>query len=264
MPDDSRIWMLEGEITANGYIYGIYNAHDPIDKGIGNFFLKVNHNRVMHGLWSGYDSVNGKITSGKYTFHPIDSKVSIFGMTESDISQVLDVSDQELGKNYLSDELFKDAIGNPDKYVCKVAKSKTENKIAGFCLSIIVNPAEIVEQFSSYGVKLPRSLLHAEKVGLINTIAIRNNHQGHGVGFESVKNTINSLKEKDIHCFCSIGWKNSKTGKINISNILKTLNFQEIAEIPEFWKKDSEEKGYDCPVCGTPCTCSAVIYSLSL
>lgn len=71
MSDDNREWYLEGDISSSGYINGIYHALDPHDRGVGNFFLYINHDKTMEGIWSGYDEVNDKISSGRYTFLPV-------------------------------------------------------------------------------------------------------------------------------------------------------------------------------------------------
>lgn len=56
----------------------------------------------MFGLWSGYDSVNGKITSGKYIFHPVYKDFTIIDLEKGYIPQLLDIADEELGKDYLT------------------------------------------------------------------------------------------------------------------------------------------------------------------
>src|SRR5690606_35146465 len=82
---ENRKWIIEGEITIGGHIHGIYFAEDPHDKGIGNFFLYINHRRHMEGLWSGYDSINQKITSGRYSFMPILKDVKLRQLLPGDI-----------------------------------------------------------------------------------------------------------------------------------------------------------------------------------
>ena len=56
----------------------------------------------------------------------------------------------------------------------------------------------------------------------------------------------------------STAWK--RAGKINIGNILLRSGYNVMTEIPDYWYKDSVEKGYLCPQCGNPCHCSCVIF----
>lgn len=76
-----------------------------------------------------------------------------------------------------------------------------------------------------------------------------------------VKDSIDEFKRREIKTVCSIAWKSKY--RTNIGGILKRLGFEQILEIQNYWKEDSIEKGYSCPVCGgPPCKCSAVIYNL--
>ena len=59
-----RCWTLDGTISPNGYIYGIYSAEHYADDGIGNFILHIQSADRLEGIWSGYDSINKYIASG--------------------------------------------------------------------------------------------------------------------------------------------------------------------------------------------------------
>ena len=63
-----RSWILNGHITKMGYLYGEYYAERESDGGFGNFFLEATDNGDLEGLWSGFDSRNNEICSGRYTF----------------------------------------------------------------------------------------------------------------------------------------------------------------------------------------------------
>lgn len=263
MPKDKRSWIIEGEISSNGHIYGIYYAEDPIDKGIGNFFLKVDNKRRMVGLWSGYDSVNGKITSGRYEFYPILTGVKIMNMKKSDIPQIIEISDQELGKDYLNHNDIEQMIDSKEDYICKVAYCSDESKIVGFCLGFIINPEKLQSLLKVESAKIPRFLRLSDKIGVIKTVAVEKNYQGYGIGKKLVEDCYNELVKRGVQSVFSIAWKNGEV--INIGGILTLLGFKKYLEINRYWEKESLEKGYFCPVCGNPpCACSAVIYAKAI
>lgn len=263
MQEDDRKWIIEGQLSANGHIHGLYNAEDPLDMGIGNFFLKIDHNKNMSGLWSGYDSVNQKITSGKYQFFPIVKNYTIIDLERVHIPQLLEISDNQLGKDYLSFEDLDQAISNRDKFICKVAFNRSDNKIMAFCLCPIIEPNNINTIIKLSGRPMPRSVLHSELVGIIKTVAVGERYQGRGIGRNLTSACYKELLQKRVQSICSVAWK--QDGHVNIGGILISLGLKVHVEISDYWMDDSLEKGYDCPECGQPpCHCTAVIYIQSV
>jgi len=62
------------------------------------------------------------------------------------------------------------------------------------------------------------------------------------------------------HRFCAMAWK-SVDGTINIESILRRMGMTPHIEIPGYWNQMVDSPGgHDCPVCGRPCKCSAVLY----
>ncbi|MDR1034123.1 MAG: hypothetical protein LBL41_05095 [Bifidobacteriaceae bacterium] len=68
--ENSLDWKLSGTLTKEGYFSGIYSAISPWDHGNGYFFLTIGGDKVMRGMWSGYDRKNDQVSSGKYKFVP--------------------------------------------------------------------------------------------------------------------------------------------------------------------------------------------------
>jgi hypothetical protein len=126
MPDDDRQWTLEGEISEEGYINGIYYAVDPHDRGVGNFFLYINHDRNMEGLWSGYDEVNDQISSGRYTFTPVFDAFQLQELAAENIPAVVDIADRRLGRDYLSADLLKSSLKEESDYFTRIAVVESE------------------------------------------------------------------------------------------------------------------------------------------
>lgn len=263
MPEDDRTWIIEGEAISTGHIYGVYFAEDPIDKGIGNFFLKVDNKRNMFGVWSGYDSANGKITSGKYIFHPVYRKFEITDLQKEYIPQLLDISDQVLGKDYLKYEDLEKVLNNQEEYMCKIVLNTKNRKVIGFCLCLIVTPEILPSILKMPKERIPGALRHSEKIGVLKTTAIAGEYQGHGIGKKLTDECYRTMLKSNVQSICSVAWKNGD--RINIGGILDSLGFKKYTEIENYWKDDSLKNGYACPVCGKPpCLCSAVIYTQSV
>lgn len=255
----NRKWLIEGEISSNGYIYGIYYADEPTDKGIGNFFLTIDNDHIMNGLWSGYDSVNKKITSGQYTFKPIYKNFYMIDLKEKHIPSVLEISDNELGKDYLSYSDIEKVL-NDKNYICKIAIDKDTNKVIAFGLCLIVSPDEVKKIIDWPDNKISRALKHSNEIGVLKTISVLKDFQGKGIGKLVTERCYNELIDREVNSICSIAWKNGNI--TNIGGILLDLGFNEYASINDYWKDDSINKNYNCPVCGKPpCRCIGVIYT---
>ncbi len=258
-----RSWRIEGKISSNGYFYGIYFAENPVDPGIGNFFLKIYNDKSMEGLWAGYDSVNEKIASGRYSFRPIYEGYDIIHIKNEHIPQIILISDIELGKDFFADHQLRSAIEDKENIVFWVAINRLDNKVIGFVLCYVCSLEEATKIIFWPENNTPKSFAYSRKIGLIKSIVVRKEYQGYGVGSRLVEEVYEDLKQKGVDSFCSIAWKNEK--KVNVEGILTSLGFNAYAEIDNYWKAQSDELGYHCPSCGAPpCTCTGVIFTRHL
>jgi len=261
LTDENRIWILEGQISKGGHIHGIYYAKDPHDQGVGNFFLYVNHARVMEGLWSGYDAVNQKIASGRYIFRPAVKHMQVRAITEEDVPSIIAIADDELGKDYVTVDRLQRLLDQAptQKFFCSVAVL-SDDSLAGFCIYSVITPEELKEKMKVPPEDIPKALLHSSRIGMIETVAIRRQHQRRGIGYRLVSGAVEELTKKQVGVICAIGWK-SKKG-VNIGGIFKNLKFQEIRQYDRYWEEDSVKNQYHCPDCGhPPCLCSAVLFA---
>jgi len=262
LTEDGRTWILEGQISRSGHIHGIYYAKDPHDRGIGNFFLYVYRDRVMEGLWSGYDSVNQKITSGRYTFLPVvTKKLKVRPMTEEDLPSIIAIADDELGKDYVPIDRLQSLLEEAQerKRFCTVAVLP-DGSLAGFCMYSVITPEELKEKMKVPPEEIPKALLHSSRIGMLDTAAVRSQHQRKGIGYRLVSGAVEDLLNRQVGVICALGWE-SKKG-VNIGGILNTLRFQELRRYERYWEEDSVKYNYSCPDCGRPpCRCSAVLFA---
>jgi ribosomal protein S18 acetylase RimI-like enzyme len=251
----SQKWLIEAEISDMGNIYGIYRAENPNDRGVGNLFLSINTDFSMHGIWSGFDEENDAISSGKYSFRPIAKDVEIVNAKKKHWSRILQISDCELGKDYISDANLSKIVDD-ESYLSRVAV--INGKVVGFAIAKTVGFADLETLLKVERTKIPRFLSVNDKIGYISVVAVGRSGQGVGIGFKLVKDLVDTLEEDGITSFCCTAWKNSD--RINVGNILKSLDFEEGITIENYWTEDSIQNKYDCPECGNPCKCSAVMF----
>lgn len=250
---DGREWILSGDLSTNGYIHGIYYAADPIDKGIGNWFLRVRNDRRMDGLWSGFDSVNGIITSGRYLFTPLLRGFTIRTANAADTLSILRIADDQLGTGYVDHESVASVEGT-----CGFSLvAELDGEVVGFAFCLRLDRDEAAKMTRQ---SAPRYLRYADTVGVIKTVAVTKRLQGRGVGSALAQASIERFRAEGTRALFSIAWKTDSG--INIAGVLEGQGFSQVAEIPGYWREDSLDSSFECPECGTPpCECAAVIYS---
>ncbi len=258
-----RTWILEGEVSDDGHIHGIYFAEDPVDKGIGNFFLKVDNHRNMSGLWSGYDSENGRIESGKYTFKHVNRKIVVLDFSDRYVTSIVSIADKQIGQDYISSELIGKCMADPENFIGKLAFDKEIRKVVGFSISYRVDQSQLHELIKVDHKHIPRMLTYARSLGVIKSIAVDDESKGQGIGTLLIEETMHTFKKRGIHTAFTVAWK-SRLGT-NLHGVLSQLNFEQLIELPNYWKEDSIKENFTCPVCGNPpCLCSAVIYGMNI
>jgi ribosomal protein S18 acetylase RimI-like enzyme len=255
----NRKWVVEGEISRNGHLYGIYYANNPHDKSVGNFFLYINPDDSMDGLWGGYDSSNRKINYGKYIFHPVCKDFMPSKLSEKYLPAVIAISDRLLGKNYLTIDMLRISVSdNEDKHFGYIAVKN--NEVIGFCLHSVFTNEEFKKTVLIPEEEIPKAINYSPIIGLLQTIAVKKQYQKQGIGTALVKQCISDLEEKSTPVITAVGWRSTKG--VNIEGVLLNLGFVKMKEVKDYWKEDSLEKKYKCHDCGDPpCTCEAVIYA---
>lgn len=254
---DNKAWSLEGEITEGGYIYGYYAAISPHDKGVGNFFLEMRDSGNMEGFWSGFDAENKVVTSGRYSLRRVPA-FRIRRAGAADIPQLLALSAGTLGEGYI-ETLLESRSGREKDGLFSVAIVK--KKPIGYCFAYNVASEDWGKITKGKDVRLPIDVRHAMGEGhlaIIQTIAVDPEMQGCGIGNALFEYTLDKLSKRGIKRYVSLAWKSSEG--TNIEGLLVRHGFQLFAEFEQFWKEDSIEAGYECPACGHPCNCSAVLY----
>lgn len=123
-----------------------------------------------------------------------------------------------------------------------------EDKVVGFFIFKILSEKSVAYLTS----KSESEILEVKSIG------IHKAHQRKGLGSYVFSQAEIIAKQHQINdCYC-LAWK--RNNKVAMHNIHIKAGFTIASEVSNYWKTDSEAKGYNCPECGNPCLCSAVIY----
>ena len=261
--DDSRTWSMEGRIHGDGRVSGSYRADDPHDSGLGAFFLE-SQDSGLEGMWSGYDSQNKSVTAGRWSFQRIE-KQTVEKTTRSDVGKVTALLGSALGIRYLTRNDVTAYLDNKDSTVVSL-KSKENGAPVGAAIATLLHGITSLEglvprdQMESVKRLLPE--LDFNRVSYLKSLAVSPKNQGLGGATALVRALIDWSSELSATMVFAIGWKDHNG--CHIQGVLEGLEFEVRGEIENFWHADSEEQGYDCPTCGQPCTCSAVLFSRSI
>jgi ribosomal protein S18 acetylase RimI-like enzyme len=243
-------WTIEGRIS--GYhVIGRYSAESHFNAGVGTFFLRIRDNGILDGIWSGFDAENSKVTNGRYIFKrklypqllPIERQV---------LPSILRIAEKQLGDSYVSESslLGEGRFG----YYATIA-----GKPAGFCVGRLLPVQKFLDLYQKIKERGVRSLGLADTLGLITCIAVDEDYKERGVGNALIDRCASVLVAQGAQVLASTGWKSSNG--VHIGGLMKMHGFEQLMEIPDFWKEDSVTHNYKCPECGPPpCHCSAVFY----
>ncbi len=168
-------------------------------------------------------------------------------IVNTDLPSVISIANEELGNNYFEGVLNNEKIDNLS--ILRVIE-KDNHEIAGFCYAYLAPPESLD------GILTPLS--SGLKTAILKTIAIKNRYKNTGLGKTMIDDMIRELELIHTQIIISTVWYNQLNPAIRI--IMNNSDFKLHKEIPNYWTNDSIEKGYQCPVCGHPCICSAIIY----
>lgn len=167
------------------------------------------------------------------------------------LKDILKLSDEALGENYLSENEFYQIGKSPD-YYCFVGLY--DKIFAGFSFFQLVKPENLVQIFDEHIVKLVlQNCQNNKPVGYRKHTAVRPEFRNLGIGTLLVKSSNEMLKSL-AGCIITTVWENKKDFMLKI---LIKEGFKRLLSIPDFWYKSSLEMGYECPLCGNPCHCEA-------
>jgi ribosomal protein S18 acetylase RimI-like enzyme len=249
---DRKEWELKASVVRDRYITGYYANVDILQHGIGTFFLKIENNLDLEGSWSGYDEENNQVSSGKYVFRKT-VPVQIRNIKRSEYNTVLNLGSGYLGDGYVLGLLHE------ERYETLVAEYNGE--VVGFVSFGLLDQNDVPAPLFSELINKDHGLRKAHKgkgVYLLVSACVEKKWRGRGIGVKLLKEAIGTIRARKPSFILSMAWKYD--GKVHSEGMLIQQGFEQVKEIQNFWKQFSEENNAKCPICGIPCTCSAVVY----
>lgn len=289
--ESGRSWTLKGEIDKNGRILGRYGADQFDDTGVGVFYFSTARKPTspvklcyLDGFWAGYDHAGKEnlLTGGYFMAPQLSPKIKklkardasrVISMMEKlsithineEIAQALRVADETLGKGYVSSKNFDINYGSP-----VILGAWKGNEFAGFIIAFLLKKGaarEIVFE-GDQNVEISTDVMLADEdgvLGVIKTVGVAPNLQGHGIGTTLISQTEKQLKKLGARTIVIPAWENGD-GNINIGGVVTHLGYRLESKIEGFWKADCDAGNFNCPE-GRPggrCVCSAVFFSKNL
>ena len=171
---------------------------------------------------------------------------------KNDLKDVKEISDQQLGNNYLTESDLQHYYSSSTSHIL-VARNL--NKVIGFSIFIIGNAEDILAELGQEHNEVLKLLGKYNRAHLHKTTAVHQKHVEQGIGSALIKHAFRKNKA-DI--YFSLIWK--RKVQTPMFHIRTKLGFKPLCEIDNYWSKNSITKSYDCPECGQPpCTCSLII-----
>jgi len=253
---NGRTWLLDGSIMGIGHIAGVYSAEATDDEGVGSYYLRIN-GMTLDGLWSGYDNVNKRILSGRYFFKRL-LKTRIRALKSAEAPAALAIAEKVFGPNYLSGADLTGASG------LRVFAAVLGGKLVAFAA---IEKAAGVSKKVSEETKLPMDVQLAEKsksLGIIRTIAVAEEFQGHGIGQQLFLAMERVLIRERKTLIAVPAWEDN-TG-VHLGGILSLNEYEPFLTCKQYWKNDCDNGTFVCRCRSAQgeCICNLIWYKKAI
>ena len=262
---DNHESILDGEIIRDGYVSGVYYKTAVHDPGRGMFFMRpdIANPSNYRGVWSGYDSINEKITSGEYIWRK-STKPEILDINlkdEGNLNKALAILGSGLGTRYVDRTiLLKYSENEPVSFILG---AYVFGELAGVLLSNMMQEEEVEKFDSILKSEGNHFCLSLHRVGLLKAMAVKKEYRHKGIGSVLSKEAMSRLKALGCTVIFTVSWESQSSD--SSQGLLESIGFNPLVEIKEYWRTESLENGFNCPRCGLPpCKCSATFYILEL
>lgn len=173
------------------------------------------------------------------------------------------LGEEYITQNYLSliVESDYDALPGATDKLGLVAVDISRSHVFGVVLCEIVSRERVEQSLHGFADSLPPAdlfRLRNSKPGFLGSVVVDARYRRCGVATSLIREALRRLRASGVENLYGFAWKRPD-GSCPSRGLLESLGLEAAAEIPNFWKSESEVKGYDCPVCGNPCVCSAIV-----
>lgn len=181
----------------------------------------------------------------------------IMHFTEEYLPRLMEISRAELGSDYLEEEDFLMTQTSKDDF-CLVAIDETGP--IGFTICNVFGKEKVDPILHMPDGPERDEILGYERIGYLASVAVADSAKRKGAGKLMVAAAEREFDRRRVDVSCAMAWK-SVSGTVNISEVLKRAGMEEVKEFSGYWNDPRAfPNGHDCPVCGNPCSCSAVYF----
>ncbi len=185
--------------------------------------------------------------------------IQIEAISPSHYEKIIKLSDDIFGRGYLNMETLLESIKKSNSKGLQNAFSiLSGNKFLGFAIAFAPGKWEAKKE----GYTLDQWPGGIERASYFEKIVISPRHTKKGIGSVLLQELKETAKRQGALFGVAHSWLQSQ--KKSSLNFAEANGSRTIKIWQRYWKKDSEEKGWNCFHCGNPCLCDAaeIIFQL--
>lgn len=129
----------------------------------------------------------------------------------------------------------------------------------GAAVARLLIPEDVTyyEAFGPEAVKLFKG-----EVGSYEAVAVEPGFRRRGTGRLLTEAGLGWMREQGCDVAVTLAWLSGR--KDSSPHLFRRLGFHEWGTVNRFYYEESLRDGWECPVCGGPCRCSATLFTLDL
>jgi hypothetical protein len=166
-------------------------------------------------------------------------------------------------------KLIQDELGIGDKVAERVKTLKPLCAISPVGDLMAVCTTEVLKDASAVRTALSEadettaalvSRLLQFPAGLFRTGAVARAYRGTGVSDAILNRIDQDWSAAGVKSRLATAWERSDNGAVPSAHVLERRGLHAAMRIPEFWRRDSIERGYTCTSCQGVCRCAAIVF----
>jgi GNAT superfamily N-acetyltransferase len=216
-------------------------------------------NGDLDGVWTGYDHINKRTTTGRYSFKRL-RRVRIKRYQAQHRAAVLDILAATFGQGYLSDV---DKAAAEDKSITYVALDG--RRVCAFGYAYLASAGALANIARGLDPRFTPALRDADgkgTLGVIQTLAVEPSVQGRGVGTQMLTSLEEYLWRQEATAIIVPAWQR-QTG-VTVAGLLKASGYVAWGSALQYWRAACDRDEFQCPDRGSTCVCDAVFYRKTL
>lgn len=184
---------------------------------------------------------------------------NIDNFCDNPMKQLKEIWSSRMSSSYVDENLLRESLNGKSFLYASVE----DKKILGYAIGTTIKLSNLHAEFDNKKVE-DVILEHVDSskgnIGILRTIAVSKGHEGKGIASTVSKKVANDLKRYTKATF-SEAW--IKPGKVDGSNVLEKIGFNEIYHSQDYWKPKTKKHKTKCPECqSTTCLCPGSLYIL--